>query len=75
MACSPPRIIYGTAWKKGATKDLVVRAVLRGFTAVDTACQPKHYNEAAVGDALHELSTLHAVDRASLFVQTKCTVM
>ena len=40
-----PRLIYGTAWKKEATAQLVVKAVLAGFRGVDTACQPKHYFE------------------------------
>jgi diketogulonate reductase-like aldo/keto reductase len=43
MSTTVPRIIYGTAWKKEATTDLVVKAVLNGFRAIDTACQPKHY--------------------------------
>jgi hypothetical protein len=34
-----PFIIYGTAWKKERTKDLVIQAVKAGFRAVDTACQ------------------------------------
>lgn len=38
-----PRFIYGTAWKKEATAPLVIQAVLHGFRAIDTACQPKHY--------------------------------
>ena len=38
-----PRLIYGTAWKKEATSQLVLRAVLLGFRGIDTACQPKHY--------------------------------
>jgi len=50
-----PRLIYGTAWKKERTKDLVVKAVLAGFRGVDTACQPKHYREELVGEALQEL--------------------
>lgn len=40
-----PRLIYGTAWKKERTTDLVVKAVLAGFRGIDTACQPKHYQE------------------------------
>ena len=71
MASVVPRIIYGTAWKKAATKDLVVKAVLMGFRAIDTACQPKHYNEPAVGLALEELQSLHAIPRTAIFVQTK----
>ena len=73
MALPPPRIIYGTAWKKAATKDLVVKAVLHGFSAIDTACQPKHYNEPAVGAALEELQSRHNIPRAALYVQTKYT--
>lgn len=38
-----PRLIYGTAWKKEATTELVIKAVLNGFRGIDTACQPKHY--------------------------------
>ncbi len=38
-----PRLIYGTAWKKEATTQLVIQAILNGFRGIDTACQPKHY--------------------------------
>lgn len=38
-----PRLIYGTAWKKEATTQLVIKAILNGFRGIDTACQPKHY--------------------------------
>ena len=47
-----PRILYGTAWKKQRTQPLVERAIELGFRGVDTAAQPKHYDEAAVGRAL-----------------------
>ena len=43
-----PTIIYGTAWKKEMTADLVYKAIKHGFRAIDTACQPKHYNEHGV---------------------------
>jgi len=46
-----PRIIYGTAWKKAATEQLVSLAIQKGFRGVDTACQPKHYDEAGVAPA------------------------
>lgn len=36
-----PPMLYGTAWKKDRTTDLVVSAVSKGFRGVDTACQPK----------------------------------
>ena len=37
-----PNMIYGTAWKKENTTDLVFEALKQGFIGVDTACQPKH---------------------------------
>ena len=55
MSLELPNIIYGTAWKKESTTDLVIQAVQNGFRAVDTACQPKHYSEEKVGDALQNL--------------------
>jgi diketogulonate reductase-like aldo/keto reductase len=67
-----PTFIYGTAWKKNATADLVKTAVKAGFTAVDTANQPRHYNEALVGEALAELAS-DGIARDSLFIQTKFT--
>ena len=45
-----PSIVYGTAWKKERTAELVIAAVRAGFRAIDTACQPKHYHDA--GDLL-----------------------
>ena len=66
-----PKIIYGTAWKKEKTCDLVVKAVLNGFRAVDTAGQPKHYFEPGVGQALKILEKEHQISRESLFIQTK----
>jgi diketogulonate reductase-like aldo/keto reductase len=67
-----PRIIYGTAWKKERTADLVVKAVQAGFRGIDTACQPKHYNEPLVGTALQRLKD-HEIEREALFLQTKFT--
>uniref|UniRef100_A0A914C1S1 NADP-dependent oxidoreductase domain-containing protein n=1 Tax=Acrobeloides nanus TaxID=290746 RepID=A0A914C1S1_9BILA len=68
-----PRIIYGTAWKKERTTDLVVKAVLAGFRGIDTACQPKHYQEDLVGNALEILKKQHGIERKDLFIQTKFT--
>jgi diketogulonate reductase-like aldo/keto reductase len=70
-----PRIIYGTAWKKERTKDLVELAVKTGFRAIDVACQPKHYNEPGVGDALLSLYEQGVVARGDLFLQTKFTAV
>ena len=66
------RIIYGTAWKKDRTADLVVKAIQTGFRGIDTACQPKHYNEPLVGTALQRLKD-HGIEREALFLQTKFT--
>jgi len=67
-----PSFIYGTAWKKDATAALVQMAVKAGFRAIDTANQPKHYQEPLAGEALKDLST-EGVSRDSLFLQTKFT--
>jgi len=66
-----PRLIYGTAWKKDRTTELVVTAIQAGFRAIDTACQPKHYFEPGVGKALEELQK--TVPREKIFIQTKFT--
>ncbi|KAL5631750.1 hypothetical protein ACGC1H_007303 [Rhizoctonia solani] len=68
-----PKIIYGTAWKKDQTKALVTRAILQGFRGIDTACQPKHYREDLVGEALAELYEQNRVSREDVFIQTKYT--
>src|SRR5262245_38896277 len=67
-----PSFIYGTAWKKEATRGLVVSAAKAGFTAFDTANQPKHYSEPLVGEALATLVAA-GISRDSLFLQTKFT--
>jgi len=69
-----PRMIYGTAWKKERTKELVLLAVRQGFRGIDTACQPKHYREDLVGDALAQLYAEGTVRREDLFLQTKFTL-
>ncbi|CAE6488228.1 unnamed protein product [Rhizoctonia solani] len=68
-----PKIIYGTAWKKEQTKALVIQAIQQGFRGIDTACQPKHYREDLVGEALAELYEKNQVTREDIFVQTKYT--
>lgn len=67
-----PGIIYGTAWKKEHTEELVRSAILLGFRGIDTACQPKHYNEPGVGAAIATCRK-RGVDRADLFLQSKFT--
>lgn len=67
-----PKILYGTAWKKEKTAELVEQAVLAGFRGIDTACQPKHYEEPGVGKALRSLES-QGVSRKEIFIQTKFT--
>lgn len=69
---SVPSFMYGTAWKKEATTGLVLQAVEAGFTAIDTANQLVHYDEARVGEALLQLAK-QGVTRDKLFLQTKFT--
>eukprot|EP00668_Euglena_longa_P019924 GGOE01024764.1.p1 GENE.GGOE01024764.1~~GGOE01024764.1.p1 ORF type:complete len:289 (-),score=76.74 GGOE01024764.1:578-1399(-) len=71
-AMALPAMLYGTAWKKERTVDLVVQAVRAGFRGIDTACQPKHYREDLVGEALVQLER-EGIPRSSLFIQTKFT--
>ena len=70
MDSTAPKLLYGTAWKKNKTKDLVLLALRHGFTGVDTACQPRHYNEKGVGEAL---ATLSPSEKNKIFIQTKFT--
>ena len=69
---SLPSFMYGTAWKKEATTGLVLQAVEAGFTAIDTANQLVHYDEARVGEALLQLVE-QGITREKLFLQTKFT--
>jgi diketogulonate reductase-like aldo/keto reductase len=69
-----PGLIYGTAWKKAHTARLVSQAIALGFRAIDTACQPKHYNEAGVGEGIASALNLNQqLRRADLYLQTKFT--
>jgi diketogulonate reductase-like aldo/keto reductase len=67
-----PSFMYGTAWKKEATRPLVLLAVESGFKAIDTANQLIHYDEALVGEALQTLQK-KGIQRDALFLQTKFT--
>jgi len=67
-----PWIIYGTAWKKDSTAALVEQAISLGFRGIDTACQPKHYNEAGVGEGVAACQKF-GIDRSELYLQSKFT--
>ncbi|ETN44685.1 uncharacterized protein HMPREF1541_10355 [Cyphellophora europaea CBS 101466] len=68
-----PVFLYGTAWKKEATTELVYQALSNGFTAVDTAAQPKHYREDLVAAGVSKAIKEGKVRRADLYLQTKFT--
>lgn len=68
-----PRFLYGTAWKEGETRHLTELAVQQGFRGIDTANQRKHYDEAAVGQAVSAVIGAGVVAREDLFLQTKFT--
>ena len=67
-----PTIIYGTAWKKEHTANLVEMALLSGFRGIDTAGQPKHYQENLVGEGLLKAYE-KGIKREELYIQTKFT--
>jgi len=49
-----PAFLYGTAWKKERSTDLVFQALKAGFVGIDTAAQPKHYREDLVGEGVKQ---------------------
>jgi hypothetical protein len=63
-----PRVIYGTAWKKDRTATLVYQALKAGFRAIDTAAQPRHYNEAEVGAGIRRAIGEGIIRREDLYV-------
>jgi diketogulonate reductase-like aldo/keto reductase len=68
-----PRFLYGTAWKKDETQRLTDLALQQGFRGIDTANQRRHYDEAAVGQAVAASVSSGLVAREELFLQTKFT--
>ncbi|MBF0124684.1 MAG: aldo/keto reductase [Magnetococcales bacterium] len=68
-----PGIIYGTAWKQERTATLVEQAIELGFRGIDTACQPKHYHEAGVGEGVATSLRRGLVERTELYLQSKFT--
>ncbi|KAK1060594.1 hypothetical protein LTR74_011727 [Friedmanniomyces endolithicus] len=68
-----PALIYGTAWKKENTRELVRQALLTGFRGVDTAAQPKHYREDLVGRGIADAIRQNGIKREDLYIQTKYT--
>ena len=72
-ASGKPFLVYGTAWKKEETARYVSEAVHAGFRFIDTACQPKHYNEGGVGDGWKAAADELGLQRSDIFLQTKYT--
>src|SRR5271168_1731569 len=68
-----PDFLYGTAWKEARTAALTELALRKGFRAIDTANQRRHYFEAGVGEALATAYRTGVVTRDDLFLQTKFT--
>lgn len=68
-------LMYGTAWKKDDTADLVFQAVHAGFRFIDTASQPKHYDEAGVGYGWKMAADQLGLKREDMFLQTKFTAI
>jgi diketogulonate reductase-like aldo/keto reductase len=68
-----PRLLYGSAWKKERTSALVELALRSGFRGVDTACQPRHYHEPGVGEALAAVFGGELAARSEIYLQTKFT--
>ena len=66
------KIIYGTAWKIDRTAELVAEAIGHGFRGIDTACQPKHYHEPGVGEALDTCFQI-GLNRYDIYLQSKFT--
>ena len=52
MPSTLPDFLYGTAWKEDRSAALIELALRRGFRAIDTANQRRHYFEAGVGESL-----------------------
>jgi len=63
-----PPFIYGTAWKKDRTAELVYQALCSGFTGIGTAAQPRHYREDLVGEGIRQATSEGKVSWEDLFV-------
>ena len=78
-----PKLLYGTLWHerggamsdeaRAATATLVPSAMRSGFRRIDTACQPRFYNEAGVGEGWTKAAAELGLARSDLWIQTKFT--
>lgn len=72
LAAMPP-MMYGTAWKKERTADLVYEAIKAGFRGIDTAAMKKHYDEALAAEGIRRAIREGIVSRKDLFVRPSRT--
>lgn len=63
-----PRMIYGTAWKKNRTADLVYEAIKEGFRGIDTAAMKRHYSEELTGEGIRRAIKDGIITREELYV-------
>lgn len=68
-----PPMMYGTAWKKERTANLVYEAIKAGFRGIDTAAMKKHYDEALTGEGIRRAIREGIVTRKDLFVRKRNT--
>lgn len=64
------RLIYGTAWKKEQTGELVYCALKEGFRAVSTGAQPENYEEALVASGIRRAIDAGEVSRQDVSVRS-----
>ena len=50
---------------------MVYKAIKSGFRHIDTACQPRHYNEAGLGEGWTSAARDLGLDRQDIWIQTK----
>jgi diketogulonate reductase-like aldo/keto reductase len=65
-----PKFVYGTAWKKERTADYVYQALKTGFRGIDTAAQPRHYQENLVGDGIRQAIKEGFIARGDIYVRS-----
>jgi len=63
-----PAFLYGCAWKKDKTGDLVYQALSSGFRGIDVALQWRHYREDLAGEGVRRAIKEGKVKREDLFV-------
>ena len=65
-----PRMMYGTAWKKERTAELVYLAIKAGFRGIDTAAMGKHYREDLAGEGIRRAIGEGIARRQDIYVSS-----